>query len=70
MINFPLYREVATAMQRLGLQPISQEEILANRRQIHGRRKTDGLGSFLLDHFILDGIEFLVLVLLYTLIHG
>ena len=47
-----LYSLVAETMQRLGIQPITQAEILENRRHFPGRRKTDGLGSFLLDHFI------------------
>jgi hypothetical protein len=68
MITFPLYSLVADVMARLGIQPISQAEILANRRtNFQGRRKTDGLGSFLLDHLILDAIQILVLTLLYSL---
>ena len=71
MINFPLYSLVADVMQRLGIQPITPEEIAADRRDhFQGRRKTAGLGSFLLDHLILDGIELCVVVLLYALIHG
>ena len=75
MITFPLYHLVADTMERFDLQPITQAEILdstaepiENRRVcFQGRRKTDGLGSFLLDHLILDSIQVLVVVLLYSL---
>lgn len=72
MITTRLYQTTAEIMARLGLQPISQEEILANRRSIFptGRRKTDSLGSFILDHLILDAIEVLVLVLAYSIIRS
>jgi hypothetical protein len=72
MINFPLYRQVAEAMARLGIKPITEEEILSNRRDYasQGRRRSDGLGNFLLDHFILDAIQFLTLLFLYTFLHS
>ena len=71
MINFPLYSLIADVMQRLGIQPITPEEIAADRRtNFQGRRSTDGLGSFLLDHLILDAIGVCVVVLLYALFHS
>ena len=67
-----LYSLVATTMQRLGIQPITHAEIeiIENRRHYPGRRKTDGLASFLIDHFILDALQLAVLVFLYSLLNS
>lgn len=71
MITFPLYHMVAATMQRLGIQPINPAEGIKDRRDYSpGRRASDGFGSFLIQHFLLDVFEILAVLLVYAILHS